>query len=99
MGYSPMVAPVQWLLYNILQIYFVFVIANVILSWLVAFNVINTRNQFVYMVGNFLHKVTEPVMAPIRRVLPAMGGLDLSPIVVLLGIGFLQLMILRYIHF
>ncbi|RED47992.1 YggT family protein [Aestuariispira insulae] len=94
-----MVAPVQWLLYNILQIYFVFVIANVILSWLVAFNVINTRNQFVYMVGNFLHKVTEPVMAPIRRVLPAMGGLDLSPIVVLLGIGFLQLMILRYIHF
>lgn len=66
------------------------ILISVILSWLVHFNVINTRNQFVYMVGNFLHKVTEPVLGRIRRVLPDLGGIDISPIIVFLIIIFVR---------
>jgi len=66
------------------------ILISVILSWLVHFNVINTRNQFVYMVGNFLHKLTEPVLGPIRRVMPNLGGIDISPIIVILIITFVR---------
>ena len=66
------------------------VLISVILSWLVHFNVINTRNQFVYMVGNFLHKVTEPVLGPIRRIMPDLGGIDISPIILFLIIIFVR---------
>ncbi|EBX4817166.1 YggT family protein, partial [Salmonella enterica subsp. enterica serovar Newport] len=66
------------------------VILSAIFSWLFAFNVINMRNQFVAMVGNFLYQMTEPVYRPIRRILPDLGGIDISPIIVLLGIFFLQ---------
>jgi YggT family protein len=59
-------------------------------SWLTAFNVINERNQFVHMLLRVLYSLTEPVYRPIRRILPSFGGLDLSPIVVLLGIWFIQ---------
>lgn len=73
-----------------LNIYWWIVILSAIFSWLFAFNVINTRNQFVAMVGNFLYQMTEPVYRPIRRILPDLGGIDISPIIVLLGIFFLQ---------
>lgn len=66
------------------------VLISVILSWLVQFNVVNTRNQFVYMVGNMLHKVTEPVLRPIRRIVPDLGGLDISPIILFLIIIFIR---------
>ncbi|WP_417455022.1 YggT family protein [Kiloniella sp.] len=66
------------------------VILSAILSWLVAFNVINTHNQFVSMVGEFLWRLTEPVLRPIRNIIPNIGGMDLSPIVLLLIIIFLQ---------
>ena len=75
---------------TVLNIYTWLIIAYVILSWLVAFNVINNTNQFVYAIGNFLHKITEPVMRPIRKILPSFGGIDLSPIVVLLVIFFIR---------
>ena len=65
-------------------------IISVILTWLVHFNVINTSNQFVNMVGTFLYRLTEPVLRPIRRVLPDLGGIDLSPIVVILIIMFVR---------
>lgn len=83
-------APIIGLVQIVLEIYTFIIIAQVILSWLVAFNVINTTNRIVYMIGDFLYRVTEPVMAPVRRVLPNLGPVDLSPIVVLLVIWFIQ---------
>jgi len=71
------------------------VIVQVVLSWLVAFNVINTGNRFVYMVGDFLYRITEPALKPIRRLLPTMGGMDLSPVVLILGLYFLRVLLLR----
>ena len=73
-----------------LDIYTWILIASVIFSWLFAFNVINGRNQFVGMVGDFLHRATEPVLRPIRRILPDLGGIDISPIVLLLIIFFIR---------
>ena len=68
------------------------------LSWLIAFNVINTRNQFVSIVWDALYRVTEPVLRPIRERLPNLGGLDISPIILLLIIYFIQSVIIRYIY-
>ncbi|PCJ69939.1 MAG: hypothetical protein COA62_10615 [Rhodobiaceae bacterium] len=78
------------LLSQVIDLYIWVVIANAILSWLIAFNVVNTQNRFVYGVADVLYKVTEPVMGPIRRVMPNLGGIDLSPIVLILGLIFLQ---------
>ncbi|MCY0536454.1 YggT family protein, partial [Klebsiella pneumoniae] len=72
----------------ILNILWWIIIASAVLSWLFAFNIVNPRNQFVGMIGEFLYRVTEPIYRPIRRVLPDLGGIDLSPLVVLLGIFF-----------
>ncbi|MCK7475485.1 MAG: YggT family protein [Rhodopseudomonas palustris] len=82
---------------TILNLYIWLLIASAILSWLIAFNVVNTRNQFVATVSEFLYRITEPVLAPIRRMLPNLGGLDISPIVVILGIMFIESVIARYI--
>lgn len=89
--------PFIWLILTVLNIYFWIVIAMVIFSWLVAFNVVNTNNQFIYQVRYFLHRITEPVLGPIRRFLPDLGGLDISPMVLLIGIIFLQRMIIHYV--
>ncbi len=80
-----------------LDIYTWIIIASAILSWLIAFDVINTRNDFVRSVWTGLLAVTEPVLRPIRNFLPAMGGMDLSPIVLILGIIFLENVIKMYI--
>ena len=88
--------PILEVIYVALEAYMWIVIISAILSWLVAFNVINTRNQFVYTVGRALHALTDPVLRPIRRFLPNLGGIDISPIVVLLLIFFLQRMLLFY---
>jgi YggT family protein len=77
----------------VLQLYVYLLIASAILSWLIAFNVVNTRNQFVAAVAEFLYRITEPVLAPIRSVLPNFGGLDISPIILILIIYFIQLLI------
>ncbi|MAA98553.1 MAG: hypothetical protein CMN87_15400 [Stappia sp.] len=82
----------------ILNLYTWVIIASAIFSWLYAFNVVNPRNQFVSMIGQVLYNLTEPLLRPIRRVIPAMGGLDLSPIVLLLGIFLLQRLIAYYIY-
>lgn len=73
-----------------LDIYWWIIIASAIFSWLFAFNVINSRNQFVNTVGDFLYKATEPALRPIRRFLPELGGLDISPIILLLAIFFVR---------
>lgn len=67
----------------------------VVMSWLVSFNVVNTSNRFVYTVTDFLYRLTEPALRPIRRVLPNLGGLDLSPVLLLLAIWFLRDMLRR----
>ena len=76
-------------------VWWVFLIM-IIMSWLISFNVINTRNQFVAGVWRALNQVTEPILRPIRRILPAMGGLDLSPIIVFIIIFFLQQFIANF---
>lgn len=82
----------------VLQLYTWVIIAMAILSWLVAFGVINIRNDFVRAIWNALLALTEPVLMPIRRRLPNLGGLDLSPVVLLLGIFFIERIILYYIY-
>ena len=72
------------------------IIVSAILSWLLAFNILDYRNQFVRTITDILYKMTEPLYRPIRRVLPNLGGLDLSPLVVLLIIFFLQQLIYIY---
>ncbi len=80
---------IQVLIYAI-ELFVWLVIISAIMSWLVAFNVINTRNRFVYMVGDFLYRITQPALRPIRRVLPNLGGIDISPIILILGLFFLS---------
>jgi YggT family protein len=80
--------PVHWLVDTVLELYIWIVIASVILSWLVAFNVINTRSSFINQVGGFLYKVTEPALRPIRRMLPTLGGIDISPMILILLLIF-----------
>jgi len=74
------------------------IIIQAVLSWLVAFNVINARNQFVAMVGDFLYRITEPVLRPIRNMLPSLGGIDVSPVVVILVIILIKDIIVRYVY-
>ena len=81
-----------------LQIYVWILIASAVLSWLIAFNVINTRNQFVATIWDMVYRLTEPALRPIRERLPNLGGIDISPIILLLLIYFLQSVILRYIY-
>ena len=72
-------------------------IAAAIFSWLVAFHVVNTRNQVVGMIGEFLYRITEPVLRPIRNLLPNLGGIDVSPVVLFLIIIFIRYVIQLYI--
>ena len=85
-----MLNPIAALLIEVLEIYKWIVIAAVIVSWLTAFNVINQYNNFVRSLLRILYALTEPVFRPIRKVIPAIGGLDLSPLVVILLIEFLK---------
>jgi YggT family protein len=85
--------PFIWLLLTLLNIYEWVIIAAVIASWLVVFNVINARNEIVRGILRALDALTEPVFRQVRRILPAMGGIDLSPLIVLLALWFLERLI------
>jgi YggT family protein len=82
----------------VLQIYIWLLIAAAVLSWLIAFNVVNTRNQVVAAVGEFLYRITEPLLRPIRSILPNLGGIDVSPVILILIILFIENVIYRYIY-
>lgn len=82
----------------VLQLYIYLLIASAVLSWLIAFNVVNMRNQFVATVADFLYRITEPLLAPIRARMPNMGGLDLSPVILILLIILLERVIIYYIY-
>ena len=75
---------------SVIMLFFWLILIQVVMSWLVVFKVINTQNRFVYMVGDFLNRVTEPALGPIRRLMPNLGGIDLSPVVLILLLVFVQ---------
>ena len=83
------------IIHNLIQLYIWVVIIGVVFSWLVSFNVVNMRNQFVAMVVRITYQLTEPALGPIRRLLPSFGGLDFSPIILLLGLMFLDRVLFR----
>lgn len=82
--------PLYELVDSLLWLYLWILIISVIMSWLIAFGVVNTNNQFISIISEFLYRATEPVLRPIRRKLPDMGGLDLSPLVLLLAIQLVR---------
>ena len=82
---------VVWLINQIINLMVIFIIVQAVASWLVAFNVINARNQLVYSILRFLDAVTSPLLEPFRRIIPTLGGVDISPIVVLLLLRFAQI--------
>ncbi|MDA9596507.1 YggT family protein [Candidatus Pelagibacter sp.] len=86
-----------YLVLQILKLYSYVVIGNVVISWLIAFNVLNTQNKFVYSILDLTHRLTDPILFKIRRFLPNLGSLDISPIVLLLLIWFIEMCMKLYI--
>ena len=86
-----------YLVLQILKLYSYVVIANVIISWLIAFNVLNTQNRFVYSILEFTYRLTDPILNKIRHFLPNLGNLDISPIILLLLIWFIEMCMKLYI--
>lgn len=82
--------PFLWLILTLIDFYLWIVVAGVILSWLMAFNVVNRSNRFVYLVADFVHRITEPALRPIRNILPNMGNFDLSPVALIVLLMFAQ---------
>lgn len=82
---------------TVIDIYTWIVIAGAIMSWLVAFGVVNINNKFIRMVVDVLYRLTEPVLRPIRRILPNLGGVDISPVILLLGLFFVRSLLWEYV--
>jgi YggT family protein len=95
---DPAMRALLYVILMVLNLYIWLLIAAAVLSWLVAFNVVNVRNQFVAMIGDFLYRITEPVLRPIRNMMPNLGGLDISPVILILLIIFIQKVIEEYIY-
>jgi YggT family protein len=91
--------PVRALVETIVSLSLWVIITNAVLSWLVAFDVINLRNKFVATIYDLCERLTEPLLAPIRRVVPNLGGVDLSPVVLILGLQLLQNAVVSRIPF
>ncbi|WP_240006206.1 YggT family protein [Pseudaquidulcibacter saccharophilus] len=89
--------PIQWLVSNILGLYWYVILIDVILSWLIAFDVVNTRNKFIGTIADVTNRLTAPVLNPLRRIIPPVGGLDLSPLVLIFGMRFLQIYVVPLI--
>ena len=82
---------------TLITIYIWLLIAQAVLSWLVAFGIVNTRHRFVALTGEFLWRITDPLLRPIRRILPDLGGIDVSPIVLILLLYFLRDLMFEYL--
>ena len=82
---------------KVIDIYTWIVIAGAIMSWLVAFGVVNISNKFIRMVVDVLYRLTEPVLRPLRRILPNLGGVDISPVILLLGLFFVRSLLWEYV--
>jgi YggT family protein len=85
--------PFLWLISTLIWTYIYILIAAAVMSWLVAFNVLNAHNPTVRMIWNFLYQITEPALRPIRAVLPSLGGIDISPLILIIGLMFLDRLI------
>ena len=77
-----------YLVLQLLKLYSYVVIANVIISWLIAFNIVNTQNRFVWQINYALNKLTSPLLSPIRQILPNLGGIDISPVILIIVLHF-----------
>jgi len=88
---------IYFLVLQVIKLYTYVVIAYVVISWLVGFNIINTSNRIVYSVLQFTYKITEPALSKIRRFLPNLGEFDISPIILLLLIWFLEMCMKLYL--
>ena len=86
--------PIFIIVHYVIQAYIWCIIIFAILSWLIAFNVVNTRNPLVHTVGDFLYRITEPALRPIRRIIPLVSGIDLSPIVLILVLWLIDMYVL-----
>ena len=84
------------LISQIIEIFIWCLIAQAILTWLVAFNIVNTTNNFVSLIGNFLYKITEPLLRPIRGILPDFGGIDISPVILIILLIFFRNLLFEY---
>ena len=82
---------------TVIDIYTWIVIGGAIMSWLVAFGVVNINNKFIRVVVDLLYRLTEPVLRPIRKILPNLGGVDISPVILLLGLFFIRSLLLEYV--
>mgnify|MGYP001464163135 FL=1 len=82
--------PILKLIVTVVDLYVWIIVIGVVLSWLTAFKVVNTSNRFVYIVNDFIYKITEPALRPIRNILPVMGGFDLSPVALILILILVQ---------
>ena len=82
--------PILLLLYRIIDIYFYILIINIVLSWLIAFNVVNMQNKIVVTILYATNRLTDPLLNPVRRILPNLGGIDISPIILVLCLLFIQ---------
>ena len=86
-----------YLALQILKLYYFVVLANVIISWLVAFNILNTQNRFVYSILETTYRLTDPILNRIRRFLPNLGSIDIAPVILLLLIWFIEMCMKLYI--
>jgi YggT family protein len=82
--------PLIGFLVLVIDLFIWVVIAGAILSWLIAFNVVNTQNRFVYQIADMLYRVTDPALRPIRSVIPNLGGIDISPVILILFLIFIR---------
>ena len=79
-----------WLLDRLISLYIWAVILSALFSMLASFGVLDTRNRIVWMIGDFLHRITEPALRPIRNIMPNLGGIDVSPVILIIGLLFLK---------
>jgi YggT family protein len=89
--------PLIELVHTVIWIYIYLLIAQAVLSWLVAFGIVNTRHRFVAMVGDFLWRITDPVLRPIRSIIPDLGGIDISPMILIIALWFIDSEMLYYL--
>lgn len=87
--------PLIQLVLAVINIYVWVLVASVVLSWLIAFGVMNTSNRFVHSIGEIIYRVTEPTLRPIRNILPNMGNVDLAPVVLILLLWFVESMLIQ----
>jgi YggT family protein len=86
-----------FLISTLIDIYVWLLIAQVVMSWLISFNVVNTRNRAVYVISDFLWRVTEPALRPFRRIVPNLGGIDISPVLLILALYFVKNLMFEYL--